>query len=349
MFAKPSACQQLGIKHALSDASAGYIAGCWLLFLPIEILATLFIVYNLIAFGCQPIFSLLPERFEKNAIRFSLLLTTVALMIPAENYWLTLLCMASASALFHVSAGARSLRTAHQNTLQISWFVAPGVLGLLTGIAAGISEFTGAFWILMIGLFLSILISDTGHLTKPPTSQNFELHSFRFWLATTLLLLISIRSLVWSFYQGYLPLEPPILLTLGVAAFLGKLAGGWLDTHYTLNQWLLPVLMTATYLLLLTEQTGSLVTLAFGLACLQSVTPVMLKALNQYLQKPALSASLGLGLAITLGGGILSILTAAHNTSADSIFIIPAALLMTCLLVIPLLTVKIMSSPGTTK
>ena len=333
MLSKPNICQKLGLKHALSDASAGYLAGCWLLTMSLNTLAPLFLAYNLIAFGCQPVFSLLPEKHENTAIHSSLVLAIVALMLPPESYWLTLFCIATASALFHVSAGSVSLKSANHDSMQLSWFIAPGVLGLLTGMAAGISEVTLVSWVLIAGLLCSLFLSTSAVKSRQAVLPAKQL-SISFCLIAALLLLISIRSLVWSFYQGNLTLSAPLLLSMAAAAFIGKLTGGWLDSRLSTKQWLLPALIMASGFLLFTEKTGSVITLAAGLACLQSTTPVMLKMLDQHLQKPALSAALGLGVAIALGGGVLSLLMSINSYPLDWIWLVPALLALACLMIL---------------
>ncbi|KEQ17283.1 hypothetical protein [Endozoicomonas numazuensis] len=242
MLSKPHVCQKLGLKHALSDASAGYIAGCWFLSLPIETLIPLLIAYNLVAFGCQPLFSLLPEKFENKAISIALLLAVAALLLAPERYWMCLICIATGSALFHVNAGSIGLKSSDNDSFQLSWFIAPGVLGLLTGMAAGINELSIVSWGLIAGLSCSMFI-NTSTVKPAKTNPTTEPFSISFALIAIFLLLISMRSLVWSFYQGNLTLSASLLLIMATAAFFGKLAEA--NAHHSVlysavhrNHWL---------------------------------------------------------------------------------------------------------------
>ncbi|WP_461535681.1 MFS transporter [Spongorhabdus nitratireducens] len=299
--------QRLGVMHGLSDGVAGFLVGSWALTLHPATLAIVVLCYNMLAFAMQPFLAGCPERWYHRGIQLSMCLAAVALLLPIEWFWLAVILSGCGSGIFHVFAGAVSLRAAKGCSAQVGWFVAPGVLGLMTGMAGGLAgwSFMPVIIIPLLLFMALVLPSPTSFTDKPrqPGQTTEQEGSVAFWLACAVLFIIAFRSLVWVFYQGSLgSLSTQALMIIAVSAAAGKLLGGWLGKVYHWQYTVVSSLLLATFAFYLSGTYQSFAWLVLGLASLQASTPSLLVRLDAFLNSHALSAALGLGTAIALGG-----------------------------------------------
>ncbi|MRI32469.1 hypothetical protein EOPP23_05650 [Endozoicomonas sp. OPT23] len=315
-----------GIQHGLNDACAGLLAGSWLMSFSTDKTLLLLLGYNLIAFFCQPLASLIPEKHRRIYINLSMLLAASSLIVTENMAWIAMLLIATASCLFHVCAGAEVLQESRNCCAKTGVFVAPGVLGLLSGMAAGIIHLEVVSWLLIIMIIASLGLN----IKRPEPMQTGKAHTSEapgsFWIICVLLFLIALRSLTWVFYQGSELVTVNNLVILAVIISFGKLTGGRMGNH---SRWPLICILTlglATTLLYLSEQYASFALLAAGLALLQSMSPVFLVKLNAYLQKPALSSALALGTAISFGGALFWLTQEFIPSAFEFFWLLPLSL-----------------------
>jgi FSR family fosmidomycin resistance protein-like MFS transporter len=296
----------LGLAHAVSDGAAGWLLGSLAHELPLAQVALLVLLYNLLAFGAQPVAGLLADRWQRPrlAAAVGLLCNAAALLLALWEARLAVLLAGFGSALFHVGGGGLALCVTPGRASGPGLFAAPGVLGLALGGALAVAGLP-AGWAFLMGLtalVAAVLRQPLPALpyttTTPEEHQTLETHD---WIMMVLLVAIALRSAVWSTFQYVLDGQTEVLLGLALGAALGKAGGGFLADHFGWRRWSFGALLAAAPLLALGASAP--VFLYLGTALLQSATPGMVAALAQTLPRaPATTAGLAFGLAILLGG-----------------------------------------------
>jgi FSR family fosmidomycin resistance protein-like MFS transporter len=335
----------LGLAHGVADGAAGLLLGGLPRSLPLAQVALLVLLYNVLAFGGQPLIGALADtaRRPRAAALVGLLLLCGALLAGDWQVPLAVVLAGLGSAAFHVGGGALALCATRGRAAGPGLFAAPGVVGLAAG---GALAATGspALWPLLIPLLMLVgLIATldapalpyaTPNAQRPaPAHQNtsrpspepiFEGHDL---IMLVLLVGISLRSAIWTSLQFLFQGRVDLLLALAVAAAAGKILGGVLADRVGWRRWTIGALALAAPLLALGDH--QLLLLLPGVALLQSTTPVLLAASARALPRaPATAAGLALGLAIAIGalpssGGLAS----AINAPPVMIAILSAALL----------------------
>jgi MFS transporter, FSR family, fosmidomycin resistance protein len=313
----------LGLSHGVADGAAGLLLGGLPRTLALEQVALLVLLYNLLAFGGQPLIGLAVDRLgqPRAAALAGLLLLCGALLAGYQQPQLAVTLAGLGSAAFHVGGGALALCASPGRAAGAGLFAAPGVIGLAIGGALAAAGYTAA-WPFLLPLLVLILIVgvSTGptlpyasttddHLTageeagaasvsRQSSEPQFESHDL---VMLVLLAAIALRSAVWSSLQFVLQGRYDLLLALALAAAVGKILGGILADRVGWRRWATGALVAAAALLALGGQ--NLLALLSGVALLQSATPVGLAATYRLLSRqPATAAGLALGLAVAIGG-----------------------------------------------
>ena len=294
----------LGLAHGIADGAAGLMLGGLPGRVPLEHVALLVLLYNVLAFACQPLLGVLTDHLRQPRLvaLAGLGLQTAGLLLTP---WQPIAAVALAglgSGCFHVGGGALALCATRGRAIGPGLFAAPGVLGLALG---GYLAITGAgnIWPWLALLVLSSLaVAALGQPALPYAETTrepiFERHDL---IMIALLAGIALRSLVWTTLQYVLQARVDVLLLLAVAGAIGKVLGGLLADRYGWRRWTMLALGGAAALL--TVSGGNLYLLMLGVALLQSATPGALAATLRLLpRQPATAAGLGLGLAIAVGG-----------------------------------------------
>jgi FSR family fosmidomycin resistance protein-like MFS transporter len=162
-----------------------------------------------------------------------------------------------------------------------------------------------AIWVLLLalaaagGLAAFVCPARQPRLAQPKEQAGYE------WLILTLILALALRSTVWTGLELRAEGQATLLLQIALAAGLGKALGGLLADRLSWWRWIIVALALASSLLVIhgmIANKGVFLLLA-GVFFLQSLTPALLAALGQALPgRPGVAASLGLGLAVILGG-----------------------------------------------
>src|SRR5688500_2832831 len=131
----------LGLAHGVADGSAGLILGSLAHVMPAGEVAQLVLLYNVVAFGGQPVAGLMTDhgRNPRAAALIGLALTFVGLLLSAWQPRAAVVVAGVGGAAFHVGGGALALCAASGRAAHVGVFAAPGVLGLAIGgaLAAG--------------------------------------------------------------------------------------------------------------------------------------------------------------------------------------------------------------------
>lgn len=330
----------LGLAHGVSDCSAGLILGSLTNSMSLYGVGSLVLLYNILAFGAQPLAGLLTDRLKNPRLSAitGLILMCTALILFSFNPVLSVVFAGIASALFHVGGGALALCTTPDKASGPGLFSAPGVAGLAIGGYMAINNIFPAS--LMIGLLIAIILVIT--ILKLPSlpydipkeNEVFDKHDF---IMLFLLLAIALRSAVWNIFQYAEHGEIFNIVLISLSAAGGKIIGGYAGDKIGWRRYSFTALLLAIPLLILGET--SIYFLLPGVALLQSVTPVLVAALYKNMKKlPATSAGLSFGLAIAAGG--IPFISGMNTEIFSSPFFIAAALILTSLLIWKSINIK---------
>jgi FSR family fosmidomycin resistance protein-like MFS transporter len=220
-----------GLGHLVVDAiSAGILLTLW----QGEMLAspevgTYFLLYNLLAFGVQPLLGLVVDwsRQPRTAALFGSALVAVATALFGRWPLSAVVVAGVGNAIFHLGAGSICLQLKPGHAAAPGLFVAPGVLGLFLGTYLGQA---GNFvaWPFVLGL--AVLGVAMTRIPIPATVAVPPVAGWQWkWIGVALVLLlgcVSTRSLVG--FSVVLPWKSGFALavTLTVAVALGKALGG---------------------------------------------------------------------------------------------------------------------------
>ncbi len=229
----PSNLVIYGIGHAVVDAAC---AGVLFSILneqgvSVTVMAYLFLIYNLLAFGLQLILGFVVDilKAPRLAALLGIIITGISTVIFLPLPVAAVIFAGVGNALFHVGGGIISLNLTPRKATAPGIFVAPGALGLMAGILLGKSGHFTAWPFLLVMAVLSVII----FLVPKPAmyrqeSKSAESREFKFeYILYLVLFVIAIRSL------GGLAIVFPwksdvnllVMLTLCVA--LGKGLGGF--------------------------------------------------------------------------------------------------------------------------
>lgn len=294
----------LGLAHGVSDCTAGLLLGSLSSEQSIYSIVVMVMLYNLLAFGAQPLAGLIIDKLKspKPAVLIGLAAMSSAILLFYVNPFASVILAGLASALFHTGGGALALCSVPGKASGVGLFSAPGVAGLAFG---GYLAVNGIFPAAFMLVLLLILFAAVYMLKSPGLPYDFKSNDAEFdkhdFVMLVLLLAIALRSAVWNIFQH---LEHDViqnLILISLAAAGGKIFGGYAGDYFGWKRYSYTALLTAMPLLILGEY--SIYFLLPGIALLQSVTPVMVSAIYKNIKKlPATAAGLSFGLAIAAGG-----------------------------------------------
>jgi len=321
----------LGLAHGVNDCAAGMLLGNLSGSVSIYGAGFLIFLYNILAFGAQPLAGLLTDRIKNPKLIsvLGILIMAASLAASAISPVISVILAGAGSAMFHVGGGALALCVTPGKASGPGMFAAPGVAGLALG---GYFAFYGEFHLIP----LLIMLAVTGALiiasqipvmpySLPKETEEFEKHDL---IMVVILFAIALRSAVWNIFQYIGTGSEFNLILIGIAAMAGKMGGGFAADKIGWRNYTVPALITSIPLLILG---GS--NIAFflpGIALLQSVTPVLIAAVAKGMPRlPATASGLTLGFAIAAGG--LPFTAGIDIEMINSPPVISAALLVTAL------------------
>lgn len=293
----------LGIGHGLSDASAGLLVGLIIRQRAQDMNAQI-LLYNLVAFGLQPLAGMLFDRIRqpKHGAAVGLLITVTGLLITPLNLNIAIMLIGIGSACLHAGGGSVAITSTPGKASAAGVFAAFGVIGLTIGGMASInySDIAENILILLL-IILATIIWVVPHVSSELVERTSSPVPVSLLMIFFLVIAIALRSTVWVGTQIKVERYTSAALWLAIAAGTGKLVGGFAADRWGWKRWGLVVLAGAGVLLVFSD--FSLPALMVGALLLQSVTPLSIAAVGRSLPKsPALAASLALGTAIIAGG-----------------------------------------------
>jgi FSR family fosmidomycin resistance protein-like MFS transporter len=293
----------LGLAHGASDASAGLLVGLIIQQRSPQMNMDI-LLYNLLAFGLQPLAGLLFDRLQqpRRGAATGLLLTLTGLLLTSQNLGFAILLIGIGSACLHAGGGSVAITSTPGKAAAPGVFAAFGVVGLALGGLASIS-FSDSARIALVGLLaiLAAVIWFRPQLQGRGPQSAGGLQQPVIVILGLLVVAIALRSTVWVGAQMGVARYSSAALWLALAAGSGKLLGGFGADRFGWGRWMLASLCGAGLLLVFASQW--LPGLMLGAMLLQSVTPLSIAAVGRALPHfPALAASLALGTAIIAGG-----------------------------------------------
>ncbi|HEX5705744.1 MAG TPA: hypothetical protein VFX96_00495 [Pyrinomonadaceae bacterium] len=294
----------LGLSHAFADAAAGALLVGLSHSMALSQVALFVVLYNVIAFGAQPVFGHFADRARRprEAALAGLALLACALFAARIDVSTAVVLAGIGSSLFHVGGGALALCATEGRATGPGLFAAPGVVGLAAGGALAFAGYDLTLPLAAALVALGLVVRRFGLPPMPydaraaePTLDGKEL------ILVALLAAVALRSAVWTSAQYLFEGRYSMLLVLAFAACAGKLVGGALAELFGWRRWTAASLVAAAPLVLVGE--SSFAALAGGVFLLQSATPACIAAVGRLLpRRPATAAGLALGLGIAAGG-----------------------------------------------
>lgn len=292
-----------GALHGLNDFAAGFMLANYTLTHKNNDSLLFIVIYAIIGFGGQlPVGFWLDHKKQVKPFAFaSLILLPVAVMAYFTSAETGIIVSGFASAFVHVTGGAICLQVNENKTGPLALFTAPGVLGLTLG---GVLAQYGTWQLAIIGAmilpvgFLIIKTKLPAYRQQQHKQSELDAHD---WLMLSILLIMCFRSFIFDvinrvahdFHHG--------ALIIGIAAFAGKIIGGFVADKIGWKKFVYISLPLA--LLLFQFGKENIYALAFGIACLQSSVPITLLLMARSLpQYPATATALSLGTSIALAG-----------------------------------------------
>jgi len=302
----------LGVAHLIVDASC--VSSVLRAAPPSDFLvasALAFVLsYDLLAFAGQAPIGWLTDRLgvRRGAALTGLLCSAAALLAGHASAMAVVILAGAGNALFHVGAGAMALAGSRGRATPAGVFVAPGALGLGLGLLLGRKFLTVPLWPWLFAIAAAcivVLLVATPVRGQAPTTGNAARPAFhrREIFAVTALLAISVavRSLVGTVGCDACSRSFFLMVALPVAAFAGKLTGGFLADRFGWIDLAMVALLASAPLLAFSH--GDLWLALPGMIMFQMTMPVTLAAMLRLLP---LWPGFGFGLlCVALVGGTL--------------------------------------------
>jgi MFS transporter, FSR family, fosmidomycin resistance protein len=244
-------------------------------------IASLIVIYNILAFGTQPFFGFIIDHYKKAKLGAitGLLVSTMGLVFFFNPIIATLL-LGLGNAIYHVGGGVVALNLEPSKAKYPGIYVAPGALGLFLGGLLGYFQIQPKIF-LVVGIVLSAIIITLIKKIPLPKIPKFKEKKIDLIGIVLLLLLVSVcmRALM-----GYsLNLEWKSLFILGliltIAITSGKFLGGFLADKYGFMKVGIIGLIVAAPLLIFFQTIPTIIFI--GAFCFNIVMPITLTALAE--------------------------------------------------------------------
>ena len=253
------------------------------------------ITYNILAFLTQPITGMLADRMPHRywllmASNVLLLLAVAMAVILTSNSYLSVIGLMTTAtllgignSLFHVWGGKQMSAATGNDIRALGVFVSTGAFGLALGMLL-CSWLTLFCFLLAIHLLSTVLLhygQQADCQSSGATSQPFH------WLMTRALMFglmafVMLRSLTGESFTKGIPRTDAIVLTIGIVAMAGKMAGGWIARGMGIVP-SLAAMLAATLICYMSKEMGLGVQLT-GLFAINCTMPVTLYLANVVLR-----------------------------------------------------------------
>jgi FSR family fosmidomycin resistance protein-like MFS transporter len=194
------------------------------------------VIYDLTAFAIQPVAGLFIDyaKAVRIAMLTGILLALTGVVFMRANALAGIVFVGLGNALFHVGAGGQILGRYPKTASETGIFAGPGALGLSIGFWFGSRGFF-PFWSLVTGLIVAFAgLAFLPAFNTIPGKAGSASCQVRFRPGIVLLLLaaIAVRGFVGRTGFSGLQSEAFVIIGLGAAACIGKMAGGSLADRF---------------------------------------------------------------------------------------------------------------------
>jgi hypothetical protein len=187
-----------------------------------------FLIYNVIAFGLQPIIGFICDNNPKIPIGIIGCCTVMFGLLALSFPWASLVLCALGNACFHIGGGIDSLRFANGKMFRSGVFVSTGAIGVALGTMIGQSEKAAIYLplaLIIASITLLIIFSQKTDLAVPCT---FKISSDLPLMAVMIFALAAI--VIRSYVGGVIPMawktNTYLMVLPSISACAGKALGG---------------------------------------------------------------------------------------------------------------------------
>lgn len=222
----------LAIGHFLVDLQGIYLIHTQYQNYDFINIALFFIVYNVIAFGFQPLFGYIADKHQWYFIYVigGLLLPLIALQMVGFGI-IAIVISTLGNAMYHVGGGVLSVDLYPKKAAPAGIFVAPGALGVFLGgylaVQSGSYVIQISIVTLLIGviLFITLKSHQMNHYVQP-IKNNFMI------VIALIFGVVFIRGMIGSILIFSWKNDELLILLLVSSVFFGKLFGGILGDKF---------------------------------------------------------------------------------------------------------------------
>jgi FSR family fosmidomycin resistance protein-like MFS transporter len=215
----------LVIYHAISANMLG-----------LQDMFSLIVGYDVLAFGGQVFLGMATDRLRipKPMLMAGFVFIGLSLFVAGRFSVLAAVFVGLGNALFHVGAGAMSLRINPGKAIWPGVFVGPGAIGLAIGIRLGKQDVFPGMILLGLVVLSVILALATETPQMPYKNPPAQYKPVRFGGLIVILLMatVFVRSVGGMVGGGYCAKTSYTALLIAGAAFLGKCTGGWIADRF---------------------------------------------------------------------------------------------------------------------
>ena len=292
-----------GLLHGLNDWVAGFMIAHYTLSHSLPQNSFVLVLYAVLGFGGQLPVAMWADKSQRLQpfMRASFILLITCILFFWIHEFTGIVLAGLSSAVLHVTGGSICLQHCNNKTGTLGLFTAPGVLGLTLGVFAANLPVQ---W-LLVPLAATALVwavsSRQPVVAGLQKQQHNELMDGHDWIMLGILLTVTLRSLVYDIVNQMAHDLPNGLLIIGISAFAGKVAGGFMADKIGWKKWVYITLPLA--FIVLQFGAHNVYMLGFGIACLQSSVPVSLLLMRRSIPAyPATATAMTLGVAIAMAG-----------------------------------------------
>jgi FSR family fosmidomycin resistance protein-like MFS transporter len=225
------------LAHSAVDATCAALIFSLLKVYPLasQTFIGLAILYNLIAFGLQPLIGIGVDklRIPKNTALVGMIVTASSAIIIFFSPIIAIIFAGIGNALFHIGAGTISLNLTPRKATAPGIFVAPGALGLLIGTLLGKDGYFVPWIFILVLLILCVCI---WFVAIPQIDYKEKIVSSKFsqfeLIIILVLLTIVARALIGSIIVFPWKTNIILLVILTLAVVFGKAFGGFLADRF---------------------------------------------------------------------------------------------------------------------
>lgn len=222
----------LGLGHLLVDLQGLYLIHYMNNNLDFQYIVWYFVVYNLIAFGFQPIFGFLADKRDLYFLFILLGLLLPAIAINLSSLGIIAIIIATiGNAMYHVGGGIISINLYPNKALPAGVFVAPGAIGVFLGIKLAVLEQNHGLWISLIAIIFLIVLYLT-FKDKLPKNNYYKVNKNLGILTLLILIIIFIRGFIGMSILFPWKTDFYFALMLVIGVFIGKFLGGILSDKF---------------------------------------------------------------------------------------------------------------------